>query len=423
MGLFAVGSFVCQVACQKLARLPGFFFSGSLIALRICLIKMAVKRRSTKNPPIFSHEFVIQNHADIVACVAMVFVVGLMFQVSSPLASLFIALHHNVTVPVEVQAGQIQDVTYYAAGARDMPAIFFYLLIAIVMHQIIQEYLLDRVNRKLHLSKIKHAKFNESGQLLSFYIVSLLWAGDIIMRENLFSIRQLWEGYPHNQMTFMFKFFYIVQIAYWLHVYPELYFQKVKKEDMPARISYASLYLVFIGAAYMFSYTRVALCLLVLQYFTEAVFHASRLLSYADKGEVARPIYRLHDMLFVLTRLGSIILAVVTFWHGLAKFPTEEQVINWHSGTFNTFVFRITALVSLCVLQAWLMMNFITFQLKKRREDAANVTFALPSSGGKSKKTQQEKAKARKENPRKKPTKITRTTTSCLKWTRIQINL
>merc|ERR1711862_529643 len=244
-------------------------------------------KKKTKNPPFFSHEFVIQNHADIVACVAMVFVVGLMFRVSSPLAPLFIALHHNVTVPVEVQAGQIQDVTYYAAGIKDFPAIFFYLLIAIVMHQIIQEYLLDRVNRKLHLSKIKHAKFNESGQLLSFYIVSLMWAGQIL--SNNFSIKQIWEDYPHTNMTFMFKFFYIVQISYWLHVYPELYFQKVKREDMPARISYATLYLVFIGAAYMFSYTRLALCLLVLQYFTEAVFHASRLLSYADKGEVARP--------------------------------------------------------------------------------------------------------------------------------------
>ena len=26
------------------------------------------------------------------------------------------------------------------------------------------------------------------------------------------------------------------QIAYWVHVYPELYFQRVKKEDMPARV-------------------------------------------------------------------------------------------------------------------------------------------------------------------------------------------
>jgi len=360
---------------------------------------MAVKRRSSKNPPVFSHEFVIQNHADIVACVAMVFVVGLMFQVSSPLASLFIALHHNVTLPVEVAPGQVQDMIFYTSGSKDLPAIFFYLLIAIVMHQILQEYLLDRVNRKLHLSKIKHTKFNESGQLLSFYAVSLLWAGDIIMRENLFSIRQLWEGYPHNQMTFMFKFFYIVQMAYWLHVYPELYFQKVKREDMPARIQYATLYLLFIGGAYFFSYTRVALCLLVLQYFSEAVFHASRLLSYADKTDVARPMFRIHDLLFVLARLGSITLAVLTFWHGLAQAPVAEQVVDWKAGVFNTFLFRIMALVSVCGLQAWLMMNFITFQLKKRREDAANSSVAMPS--GKSKKTQQEKAKARKEKPKK----------------------
>ena len=67
----------------------------------------------------------------------------------------------NFSVPVEVSPGQVQDIVHYTAGAKDFPAIFFYLLIAIVMHQIIQEYLLDRVNRKLHLSKIKHAKFND----------------------------------------------------------------------------------------------------------------------------------------------------------------------------------------------------------------------------------------------------------------------
>lgn len=44
---------------------------------------MAVKirRGNNKNPPILSHEFIIQNHADIVACIAMLFVVGLIFQV------------------------------------------------------------------------------------------------------------------------------------------------------------------------------------------------------------------------------------------------------------------------------------------------------------------------------------------------------
>ena len=58
---------------------------------------MVVKPRKTssKNPPILSHEFVIQNHADIVSCVAMVFVVGLMFQVSHfrILCFIYVVLH------------------------------------------------------------------------------------------------------------------------------------------------------------------------------------------------------------------------------------------------------------------------------------------------------------------------------------------
>lgn len=359
---------------------------------------MVVKgKKSTKNPPVFSHEFVIQNHADIVACVAMIFVVGLMFQVSSPLASVFIALHHNVSVPTEIQPGVFQDVLHYTQGFKDISAVFFYLLISVVMHAIIQEYLLDKVNKKLHLSKIKHAKFNESGQLLSFYLMSLIWAGDIIFRENLFNVASLWEGYPHSNMTFLFKFFFIIQISYWLHIFPELYFQKTKKEDMPAKIQYACLYLVFIVAAYITSLTRVALFLLFVQYLAEAVFHTCRILAYAEKTAIASKLFKLGDLLFVLARLSSVILAVLTFWFGLASAPLEQQVLDVTTGNFNTGLFRLNALVAVCLLQAWLMWNFIMFQVKRAREASTSSAERIsPNKIGSTRKSEQEKAKARK---------------------------
>merc|ERR1712117_83348 len=359
--------------------------------------RMAVKgrRAGSKNPPIFSHEFVIQNHADIVACVAMVFVVGLMFQVSSPLASVFIALHHNVSAPVEIQPGVFQDFTFYTAGIKDVSAVFFYLLISIVMHAIIQEYLLDKVNKKLHLSKIKHAKFNESGQLLAFYIVSLFWGGDIILRENLMSVSALWDGYPHNNMTFLFKFFFIIQISYWLHIFPELYFQKTKKEDMPPKIQYATLYLIFITASYMFRFTRLSLVLLVVHYLAEVVFHTCRILAYAEKTSISSKLYKLGDLLFVLARLSSVILTVLTFWYGLAQAPMEQQVIDLATGNFNTGLFRLNALVAVCLLQAWLMWNFIMFQVKRMRE-AKSFTVSNAANAAKARKSEQERAKARK---------------------------
>merc|ERR1711881_38063 len=299
------------------------------------------------------------------------------------------------TVPTEIQPGVFQDVLAYTQGPKDIPAIFFYLLISVVMHAIIQEYLLDKVNKKLHLSKVKFNKFNESGQLLAFYIVSLFWGGDIILRENLLNVSALWDGYPHNNMTFLFKFFFIIQISYWLHIFPELYFQKTKKEDMPPKIQYAVLYLAFIVASYVFRFTRLALVLLVIHYLAETVFHICRILAYSEKTSISSKLFKLGDLLFVLARLSSVILAVLTFWFGLAKLPAEQQVVDTAEGNFNTGLLRLNCLVAVCLLQAWMMGNWIMFQVKRMRE-AKNTSASSSSAASKTRKAEQEKAKARK---------------------------
>jgi len=347
---------------------------------------MVVKPRKTssKNPPILSHEFVIQNHADIVSCVAMVFVVGLMFQTTQPLASLFIALHHNAT-PVE-------EVTYgmemlYTSGLKDLCAVFFYTLIAVVVHAVIQEYILDKIKTKLHLSKVKMSKFNESGQLFIFYLSSVFWGGDVIYREGLlFNISALWRDYPIIQMTFLFKFFFIIQISYWLHSYPELYFQKVKREDVPSRVTYATIYLVAIAAAYILSFTRLALCLLVLHYISETVFHVARLLRFADKNSIALKVFSVWNFIFIATRLTSIILSILTFWFGLADNENASLFI------------RVSALAVVVSLQGYMMQRFITFHLGRYRENAASNAAALVEA----KKDKKAKKAAKREELSKK---------------------
>jgi len=300
-----------------------------------------------------------------------------MFQTTQPLASLFIAMHHNAT-PVE-------ELTYgtemrYITGLKDVCAVFFYTLIAVVVHAVIQEYLLDKIKTKLHLSKVKMSKFNESGQLLMFYLTAVLWGGDVILREGLLTnISALWKDYPVIHMTFLFKFFFIIQISYWLHLYPELYFQKIKREDMPARITYASIYLVAVTAAYVLNFTRLALCLLVLHYISEAVFHVARLLRFAEKDSVSLKVFSVWNLMFIVTRLASIILSILTFWFGLAD--------NEAAG----FPLRVVSLAFVVALQGYMMQRFITFHLGRHRENAAVNAAALAEA----KKAKQDK-KAKK---------------------------
>lgn len=139
--------------------------------------------------------------------------------------------------------------------------------------------------------------------------MSLVWAGEIIRRDGyLFSISRIWSEYPsrHLEMSYLLKFYFVIQMAYWLHQFPEVYFQKIKRDEAGPRFVYAALYLVFFTAAYVlksvflyidldsnkillfFSFTRIAVCLSVLHYSAEALFHLSRLLYFANKSKVVK---------------------------------------------------------------------------------------------------------------------------------------
>ncbi|NXH58394.1 TR1L1 protein, partial [Rhabdornis inornatus] len=329
---------------------------------------MAIRKKSNKNPPVLSHEFIVQNHADIVSCMAMIFLLGLMFEITAKAAVIFVTLQYNVTIPAtEEQSAETISLYYY--GIKDLATIFFYMLVAIIIHAIIQEYVLDKINRKMHFSKTKHSKFNESGQLSAFYLFSCVWGTSILVSENYISDpTSLWRDYPHTLIPFQMKFFYILQLAYWFHAFPELYFQKTKKEDIFRQIVYIGLYLFHIAGAYLLNLTHLGLVLLVLHYFVEFLFHISRLFYFSD--EKYQKGFSLWAVLFVLGRLLTLILSVLTFGFGLAR--AEDQQLNFSTGNFNILAVRISVLASICMTQAYMMWKFINFQLRRWREHSSS---------------------------------------------------
>lgn len=348
---------------------------------------MKNRRGNQKSPPIFSHEFIIQNHADIVSCVAMVFVVGLMFQATGPIATLFVAVNHNVTFDAE-DGMMDRGLSYYTYGIKDLSTVFFYFLISIIVHAVVQEYMIDRLNRKMHLSKVNHRKFNESGQLLFFYVCSVIWGMNIAYKEGLLvDLPALWSNYPeaHARMTFQHKFFFILQLSYWLHQFPELYFQKVKKDEMWQRVQLALQYFLTISVAYVFNFTKLALVLLIIHYACECVFHVARILHFANKIGASKRVFQLRNAIYLPVRLSTITLSVLMFYFGLAK---EKQGFDFATGNFNVHLVRINCLIFVSFLQAWLLWNFTTFHLKRRREraQAASASKKKQQQGEKKKK-------------------------------------
>ncbi|KAM6954286.1 translocating chain-associated membrane protein 2 [Aplochiton taeniatus] len=320
---------------------------------------MAFRRRN-KSYPFFSQEFLIQNHADIVFSLVIFILIGLMFEATAKTAILFIQPQYNVST-----FSPEGETTLYHYGWRDWATILFYFFITIILHAVVQEYVLDKVNRRLHLSKSKNTKFNESGQLCVFHLVSSVWSLYIIITEGyLLHPSSLWENYPHVNLRFQVKFFYLTQLAYWLHTLPELYFQKVRKEEIPRQLKYICLYLLHISAAYLLNLSRVGLVLLFLQYLSEVGFHIARLFYFTDEGH--QKMFDLWAMSFVFTRMVTLTLMFLAVGFGLAR--AENQSLDLETGNFNTTLIRITVLLLVCLIQSWLLWKFFRFQLRRWRE-------------------------------------------------------
>lgn len=311
----------------------------------------------------------------------MILALGTVIQAFSPYCTAFFGPRHNVTNFDSFNASPPPLFNY---GYKDLAMLFSYTLICITAHAIWQEYVLDKLYKKLHLSKSKNAKFFESGQLILFYVVSVLWALMIFNEEGYFrsGLEYLWRDYPYTGMATWTKLYFIVQIAYWLHNYPELYLQKVRKEDIPARIVYTSVYLITILYAYLTRFWRISIVLLTIHYFIEICYHASRLAHfYATTKTGVTPaktvsvyLWKIWNVIFVVGRLASVVLAWLTFWFGLKTSSinkitftstpvTNENLVGKNESmiisNFNTPTVRLFTLVATGVLQFWLVWNFI----------------------------------------------------------------
>lgn len=318
-------------------------------------IKPGLARKPTnKNPPFFSHEFVIQNHADIVSCVAMVFVAGLMLPATASTATVFVGLHHNTTGADPSQEHPRGLPYAYESGWKDWCSVFFYTLICIIMHALLQEYFVDKVSKRLHLSKFKLARFNDSCQLLVFHLISLAWGFDVIAREGYIGqISLLWDKFPVHPMIFLHKLYFIIQLAYYFHILPELYFQKVKKEDQQPKIIYSICSFSFIALAYFLSFQRVALVLLTLHYFSEVVSHILQLVSIFDRDDKFANLHLVNKGVFLVTRFATLVLSVLTLYYGIED-STKSRA----------------ALAAVFALQGYLVFQFINDILRAKRERA-----------------------------------------------------
>jgi len=150
-----------------------------------------------------------------------------------------------------------------------------------------------------------------------------------------------------------------------------VYFLRMKREEIPQKLTMTAIYASIVTAAYLANLSRVAVVLLVLHFIPEILLNLGRLFHFAEKEQTSVWLFRFGNIVFILSRFFSVIFAVLTFWFGLEPFASQ--------------VLRTAGLSFVCGLQSYLLFQFCIFHVKRFR--AHSSTVVVPKSPKKVKKS------------------------------------
>jgi len=168
----------------------------------------------------------------------------------------------------------------------------------------------------------------------------------------------------------------LAQVSYWIHWIPEIYFLRMKKDEIPAKVITAGVFVGVIVFSYLTYLHRITTVLLVLHFIPEVFLSFAKLTKFAEKEVLATWLFRVGNVIFIAARFLSVIFTVLTFWFGLE--PYASQVLR-HFG-----------LTLVGGLQSYLLFQFAIFQARRLKSVSSTPASSVPKSPKKVKKTPKE---------------------------------
>lgn len=268
----------------------------------------------------------------------------------------FCMVQHNTTNLTDPDTKPL-----YSVGRADVCMVLFYSLMCIAVHAVENEYFWEKIGRRLHLSKTRMSDFMAQGSTMPFHLAIVIGAGYVFVQENvLLNIGNIWELTPTDEMPMLLKFYWLLVTAFVLHQFPEMYFMRVKSEEMPDRIIGYTAYIIPIIGAYLTGLVYPATIVLAIHCLTEVLKALSDVVESSGQEEFSKPLYRLWSVAFIIARNAIAVLTVVTFFKLRSKTPEHISQLRFISCT--------AVLLLLLAMQLYLGWKFVQTVLNWRHQ-------------------------------------------------------
>ncbi|KAI8890974.1 longevity assurance proteins LAG1/LAC1 [Backusella circina FSU 941] len=258
-----------------------------------------------------------------------------MKQKSSTMKELALYLsHHQIEFPLRIimviVAGYLLRLPYfknfifianqrsdgrYEKSIWDITFLLFYVCVFTALRAAVMDYLLVPLAKSVHVEKKKWSRFAEQSWMALYYSVFFIFGFHIIYHSPWwFDSSYFWRDYPVTDYSTEFKYYYLLQFAFWLQQIFVLQIEAPRKDYRELVLHHINT-LLLISLSYGCNFTRVGNAVFLCMDLPDIFLALAKALNYSFPGIACNTVFGISLVSWLYTRIyiyGGIILSTLT---------------------------------------------------------------------------------------------------------------
>ncbi|KAI8981591.1 TLC domain-containing protein [Mycotypha africana] len=203
----------------------------------------------------------------------------------------------------------------YEKSLWDLTFLFFYICVFTALRAATMDYILLPLARITHVPIKKHQRFAEQSWAFIYYTVAFSF-GIYVMYNSpwWFDSTYFWRDYPVTDYTKSFKYYYLIQFAFWLQQIYVLQIEAPRKDYRELVLHHINT-LLLVSLSYGCNFTRVGNAVFVCMDLPDAFLAFAKALNYVVPGVICNTAFCFMVISWMYTRVylyGKIILSTLT---------------------------------------------------------------------------------------------------------------
>lgn len=195
---------------------------------------------------------------------------------------------------------------YYDIGINDTYHVVYWVVLLTFLRAVLMQYLFDPIAKNLFAvqSRKGRVRFAEQSWSLAYYCFSFSLGFYLYYHSPYWhNTDNIFVGWPHYRMSLLFKKYYLISIAFWLHQLVALNIEQRRKDHWQMFAHHIVTCSLVIGSYYYY-FTRIGNLILNIMDSVDILLSAAKILKYSSYNRACDAMFGLFVISWVVLRHG-----------------------------------------------------------------------------------------------------------------------